>query len=53
MKKGALKLELALKIFQQIIEGVDYGHKHFVWYVEFVMFDILLTLFVTILVIEI
>ena len=31
VRKGALDTHIALRLFQQIIEGVDYAHKHFVW----------------------
>jgi serine/threonine protein kinase len=31
VSKGALDTGMALKIFQQIIEGLDHCHQHFVW----------------------
>lgn len=38
VRRGALDDNAALEIFQQIIEGVDYCHKHFVWYEDFFHF---------------
>lgn len=40
VKQGRLKEMEALEFFQQIIAGIDYCHKHLIWYLLYFMLSL-------------
>ena len=36
-KGGRLPVDEALVFFQQLVDALDYCHRHLIWYVQFVL----------------